>query len=378
MEKQVIRHFGKLALTLGLFALIATGCKLNRVEVPGAGRDWTTNATPPQICPGDPVLLEWDAGSIDSRSVIQITSDPDLFGGTSEHPEPRSETTVNPTEDTEFSFNVSGGGFANKRNSIDVLLPDETPFTKEVTFEGYCRDGATSRRSVDLGEVLGQCVEVVQVCNFSNPGSVGVAGSGGLHSVIGAGDCINGLNGKPVNYIAAMEPELSVGMRCGPTEASSLPRNIVLTFFLGCNGTLPGCMPPGSGGGMEPESLSSTPAAGACFDTCDATDANSCLAGLSCLPRSEGGSEYICYNESICSPSTPQEPNVTQGPSSDQPCVCGDGVCEQARCNELQQTCPADCGQPQQPPVQPAPLCGDNACNGNETCWTCSQDCGPC
>lgn len=111
---------------------------------------------------------------------------------------------------------------------------------------------------------------------------------------------------------------------------------------------------------------------GACFDTCDPDEPASCLAGLSCLPRVAGGDEYICYNEVICNPSVTQQPDTTQ-----QPCACGDGVCEQSRCSEFQQNCPADCGQ-SQPPQPPPAVCGDGACNGGETCWSCSTDCGPC
>ncbi len=217
------------------------------------------------------------------------------------------------------------------------------------------------------------------MCNLENPGTVIVNGTGGLGSTIPAGRCTTELNGRPLEYRASLIGDISVGMRCGATDIGDLPDPLVLSFFLDCNTSLPECMPLGSGGGAEPETLS-TPAGGACFDTCDPDDANSCQAGLLCLPRAQGSSEHICYNEDICSPVTTQEPGVTEEPGSDQPCVCGDGICEQSRCNELQQTCPADCGQsqPQQTPPKPEAVCGDKTCSGSETCWTCADDCGPC
>jgi hypothetical protein len=66
---------------------------------------------------------------------------------------------------------------------------------------------------------------------------------------------------------------------------------------------------------LEPVTV--TPAAGACFDTCDPDNPNSCLAGLICLPRSQGSGEYICYNESICNPATTQEPGAAAESGND-------------------------------------------------------------
>ena len=46
---------------------------------------------------------------------------------------------------------------------------------------------------------------------------------------------------------------------------------------------------------------------------------------------------------------------------------CGDGVCKNG---ETCTTCAADCGV--------CPVCGDGQCNGAETCGTCEADCGAC
>lgn len=120
-----------------------------------------------------------------------------------------------------------------------------------------------------------------------------------------------------------------------------------------------------------------TPAGnGACLDPCD-PDNSTCLAGLACVPHATGSEEYICYNRTICELVVTEVPSVTEQPV----CMCGDGICEQDRCNELQQNCPADCGSaPTSPPPPPrtGPVCGDRVCNGNETCDTCSTDCGLC
>lgn len=116
----------------------------------------------------------------------------------------------------------------------------------------------------------------------------------------------------------------AAGLTCSPDAAG----------YFTCQGET--CTPPATEGG-EPT------AGGRCMDKCDPNDPNSCLAGLSCVPRSAAAAgDTICYNQQICNPSTTQEPGVTE-----QPCACGDGVCEQARCNELQQNCPADCGSGQ-------------------------------
>jgi hypothetical protein len=48
---------------------------------------------------------------------------------------------------------------------------------------------------------------------------------------------------------------------------------------------------------------------------------------------------------------------------------CGDGACNG---DETCDSCPDDCG------VCPAPECGDGACNGDETCDSCPGDCGAC
>ncbi|MBU1130482.1 DUF11 domain-containing protein, partial [Patescibacteria group bacterium] len=50
---------------------------------------------------------------------------------------------------------------------------------------------------------------------------------------------------------------------------------------------------------------------------------------------------------------------------------CGDGSCNN---EETCSTCPEDCGQCE----QPGPYCGDGSCNGSETCSSCSADCGSC
>lgn len=115
---------------------------------------------------------------------------------------------------------------------------------------------------------------------------------------------------------------------------------------------------------------------GACLDPCNPNN-STCLAGLSCVQRAINSNEYICYNRVVCEPDITQVPQATEQPV----CMCGDGVCEQDRCNELQQNCPADCGSgpnPSPPPVGAGPICGDGACNGRETCSTCSTDCGTC
>jgi len=53
------------------------------------------------------------------------------------------------------------------------------------------------------------------------------------------------------------------------------------------------------------------------------------------------------------------------------PPTCGDNSCNGI---ETCSTCPQDCGAC--PP--PTPFCGDNSCNGIETCSTCPGDCGSC
>jgi hypothetical protein len=47
--------------------------------------------------------------------------------------------------------------------------------------------------------------------------------------------------------------------------------------------------------------------------------------------------------------------------------VCGDAVCN---ANETCSSCSQDCGN--------CPVCGDNVCNNNENCNSCSHDCGVC
>lgn len=108
---------------------------------------------------------------------------------------------------------------------------------------------------------------------------------------------------------------------------------------------------------------------GACLDPCDPAKP-ACLAGISCVPRASASDEYVCYNRIICEPNVTEAPSVTEAPV----CSCGDGVCEQNRCNELIQNCPADCA----PPPSSGARCGDQVCSGNESCRTCSRDCGPC
>jgi hypothetical protein len=50
--------------------------------------------------------------------------------------------------------------------------------------------------------------------------------------------------------------------------------------------------------------------------------------------------------------------------------ICGDQSCNGS---ETCSSCSADCGQ-----CPPEPVCGDQSCNGAETCSTCSGDCGSC
>ena len=78
---------------------------------------------------------------------------------------------------------------------------------------------------------------------------------------------------------------------------------------------------------------------------------------------------------------------------------CGDGICKQNKENSC--NCPSDCGSP---PTEncsdgtdndcdelidcddqdcegvcgQAPVCPDGICNGDETCSSCEDDCGPC
>lgn len=49
---------------------------------------------------------------------------------------------------------------------------------------------------------------------------------------------------------------------------------------------------------------------------------------------------------------------------------CGDGMCNGT---ETCTSCPRDCGV-----CMSTPRCGDGMCNGSETCMTCSDDCGAC
>lgn len=164
---------------------------------------------------------------------------------------------------------------------------------------------------------------------------------------------------------------------CDPGLTCSPGPNAYDWCIGGVDSTGRNCPSPTSTSGQSATSVAGSAQGGACFATCDPDDPTGCLAGLSCLPRVAGGEEHICYNEVICNPDVTQGPNVTQDPGV-QTCTCGDGVCEQNRCSEFQQNCPADCGVPQPPPPQPGAVCGDGACNGGETCLSCSADCGPC
>lgn len=93
---------------------------------------------------------------------------------------------------------------------------------------------------------------------------------------------------------------------------------------------------------------------------------NACSNGLTCTLQSDG--RYLCWNANICSTA----PSVTEVPTGI-PCTCGDGICEQERCNELQQNCPADCGSGD--PCAGS-VCGDGVCRCGEDARNCKQDCG--
>jgi hypothetical protein len=128
-------------------------------------------------------------------------------------------------------------------------------------------------------------------------------------------------------------------------------------------------------------------AAGVCGDTCNPDISYSCQAGLSCLARSEGSSEYICWNNSICAASVTQPDNppvVTEGPvSTEAPQECGAGWLPSGGCVCCGSTLTCADGtvaqfNPQCMDGAPAAVCGNAVCEASETCWTCSMDCGPC
>jgi hypothetical protein len=118
---------------------------------------------------------------------------------------------------------------------------------------------------------------------------------------------------------------------------------------------------------------------GACLDPCDPANPT-CQSGLACVPGStSSSSQYICWSQAICD-ATPVPPCNNNGVCDPgevascpdcKPCTCGDGVCEQARCNELQQNCPADCGN-----GQPACVCRCvNTCGPTGVCMVCTDSC---
>ena len=112
------------------------------------------------------------------------------------------------------------------------------------------------------------------------------------------------------------------------------------------------------GGVTQPDSTPGSSSGGHCQDTCD-PDHSDCLAGLNCLPRQPGGSDFMCWDQAICT--TPIQVEVTN--EATEAASCGDGACDPG---ESSQNCAPDCGA----------MCGDSQCNGGESQQSCPADCG--
>jgi len=83
--------------------------------------------------------------------------------------------------------------------------------------------------------------------------------------------------------------------------------------------------------------------------------AGECLSGVCAMDDDGVGSH--CIAEARCRLDDEPEP------------VCGDEICEGG---ETCESCETDCG------VCQVPECGDQLCNGSETCESCAVDCGAC
>jgi hypothetical protein len=113
------------------------------------------------------------------------------------------------------------------------------------------------------------------------------------------------------------------------------------------------------GGVTQPASNPETSSGGHCQDKCD-PNISDCLAGLKCQPSTPGSTDFICWDQTICT--APVQVEVTDQATESK--GCGDGVCD-AGIGESAITCPADCG-----------LCGNNFCDPGESVYTCTPDCG--
>lgn len=122
---------------------------------------------------------------------------------------------------------------------------------------------------------------------------------------------------------------------------------------------------------------------GACQDKCyDRIVKTVCKVKRVCKPCKKGERDCgekcrKCVTKRVCKRvvkwiEVPCEPTCDAGTCEpDAGPTCGDEVCNG---DETCETCPSDCGECPPPP----PVCGDEVCNGDETCETCPADCGVC
>lgn len=111
---------------------------------------------------------------------------------------------------------------------------------------------------------------------------------------------------------------------------------------------------------------------GQCHETCG-TGYPACSEGLSCVSF-DAGANPVCYSNTLCEPPFQHPPLQITPQGITNPCTCGDGVCEQDRCNELIQNCPADCDPCAKDPCA-CNTCGDGNCRCNESPRSCPKDC---
>ena len=86
----------------------------------------------------------------------------------------------------------------------------------------------------------------------------------------------------------------------------------------------------------------------------------------------DGSDGECCINanpDGVCDPNCVEGQDLDCGGGGGAP-FCGDNLCD---ANEDCSSCSSDCGV-----CSPSPACGDNVCDPNEDCNSCSSDCGTC
>lgn len=118
---------------------------------------------------------------------------------------------------------------------------------------------------------------------------------------------------------------------------------------------------------------------------CYSPDASDCARGtLACTCQPDGGCAAglecegtICVSPGELGSSSGDDVDTTDDPQTTTPStsattsippLCGDGACDP---DEQCTTCPEDCGE------CPA-VCGDGSCDADESCASCADDCGQC